>query len=195
MPRHADVDERRREIAFAVWFLIATRGPDAVTLRAVASEAQISVGRIQHYFASKEEMVRDSCRQMVTEAGARYGDGPGAANPVEAIRFLLTQGIPRTDHARTAVAVWYAYLTQSLGDPEIAAMLLEAKRSQAAEVARLLSKARELEVIEASVDISAVADRLLAVADGLTLRVYTGLIEIESAEDLIGAELALLTRG
>src|SRR5215469_14675964 len=57
VPKRVDPDERRKAIAEAVYRLIGERGWDAVTLRDVASTAGISMGHVQHYFATKTDML------------------------------------------------------------------------------------------------------------------------------------------
>ena len=57
MPKQVDHQARRQEIADAVLRLAASQGLDAVTLRHVAAEAGVSMGRVQHYFATKDEML------------------------------------------------------------------------------------------------------------------------------------------
>ncbi|NLZ97477.1 MAG: TetR family transcriptional regulator, partial [Micrococcus sp.] len=50
MPKIVDHEQRRRELAQAIWSIIALRGLSAVTLRSVAAEAGVSMGTVQHYF-------------------------------------------------------------------------------------------------------------------------------------------------
>src|SRR5690625_2815459 len=65
MPRIVDHAARRTEIVYALWAVIHEKGLDSVSFRAVAEAAGVSIGRIQHYFASKEELKigRASCRE------------------------------------------------------------------------------------------------------------------------------------
>lgn len=57
MPKRVDQDQRRRAIAEAVFAVIGDRGFGAVSLRDVASTAGVSMGSVQHYFATKDEML------------------------------------------------------------------------------------------------------------------------------------------
>lgn len=57
MPRIVDPGAQKTRIAAAVWRLVASRGLDAVSLRAVATEGGISMGQVQHYFASKNDLL------------------------------------------------------------------------------------------------------------------------------------------
>lgn len=53
----AKQESRRARIADAVLELGSREGIERVTLRAVAAEAGVSMGQIQHYFASREDML------------------------------------------------------------------------------------------------------------------------------------------
>src|SRR5688572_9761853 len=57
MPRTADHDARRRQVADAVERLVADEGLDAVTVARTAAAAGISVGLVQHYFPAKDDML------------------------------------------------------------------------------------------------------------------------------------------
>ena len=57
MPKVVDHEERRAELAAAVWRLASSDGLEAVTVRRVAEEAGWSTGAVVHYFADKEELL------------------------------------------------------------------------------------------------------------------------------------------
>ena len=194
MPRVVDHDERRREITYAVWQLAAAGGLGAVTLRAVAAEAGVSVGRIQHYFASEEELVRCGCRALVA-AGAEAFRERAAADPVAALRELVTHAVPQTDAQRVGTAVWYAYLTRSAADAEIAAILREAKRGEEAEGVRLLRAAQEAGRAARNLEAGAAVRGLFAKADGLATRVLIGQLGASEAVGMLEHDLNALFSG
>ena len=57
MPKIVDHEERRRELAEALWRVIAHSGPQAVSIRTVAAEAGLSAGALRHYFQTREELL------------------------------------------------------------------------------------------------------------------------------------------
>ena len=63
--------ERRAELVQAVLRLIARCGAGAVTHRAVAREAGVSLRATTYYFATKDAMVREALRQFAAENIAR----------------------------------------------------------------------------------------------------------------------------
>ena len=177
VPKLVDHDVRRREIAQAVWAVIAERGIEGVTLRSVAAEAGVSVGRIQHYHASREELVRDSCRELLKAATQRF-EAAGDATPVERLRRLILGRIPTTPEFAIGTSIWLAYEAKSVDDPVIAELVQRGHAGGVRETAALLGEC-------GVADAPAVALRLMATAEGLAIRVLVGGLEPRAATELL----------
>ncbi len=177
VPKLVDHDVRRREIAQAVWAVIAERGIEGVTLRCVAAEAGVSVGRIQHYHASREELVRDSCRELLKAATQRF-EAAGDATPVERLRRLILGRIPTTPEFAIGTSIWLAYEAKSVDDPVIAELVQRGHAGGVRETAALLGEC-------GVTDASSVALRLMATAEGLAIRVLVGGLEPRAATELL----------
>lgn len=177
VPKLVDHDVRRREIAKAVWAVIAERGIEGVTLRCVAAEAGVSVGRIQHYHASREELVRDSCRELLKAATQRF-EAAGDATPVERLRRLILGRIPTTPEFAIGTSIWLAYEAKSVDDPVIAELVQRGHAGGVRETAALLGEC-------GVADAPAVALRLMATAEGLAIRVLVGGLEPRAATELL----------
>ena len=177
VPKLVDHDVRRREIAQAVWAVIAERGIEGVTLRCVAAEAGVSVGRIQHYHASREELVRDSCRELLKAATQRF-EAAGDATPVERLRRLILGRIPTTPEFAIGTSIWLAYEAKSVDDPVIAELVQRGHAGGVRETAALLGEC-------GVADAPAVALRLMATAEGLAIRVLVGGLEPRGATGLL----------
>lgn len=188
MPKVVDPVQRRREIIHALWAVISDRGIEGVTFQAVAKAAGISVGRIQHYFESKEDLVQEGCLAIVAEAESRYFAATTTDNPWEALRALLIQPIPRNRAFRLGVAVWHAYLARAVVDPKINRIVSGAARGA-------LYLATSLLDVDGAVpedQRATAALRLLSVSDGLSQRVLVGATTAKDAIAAIDAELAQL---
>lgn len=177
VPKLVDHDVRRREIAQAVWAVIAERGIEGVTLRSVAAEAGVSVGRIQHYYASREELVRDSCRELLKAATQRF-EAAGDATPVERLRRLILGRIPTTPEFAIGTSIWLAYEAKSVDDPVIAELVQRGHAGGVRETAALLGEC-------GVADAPAVALRLMATAEGLAIRVLVWGLEPRAATELL----------
>ena len=177
VPKLVDHDVRRREIAQAVWAVIAERGIEGVTLRCVAAEAGVSVGRIQHYHASREELVRDSCRELLKAATQRF-EAVDDTTPVERLRRLVLGRIPTTPEFAIGTSIWLAYEAKSVDDPVIAELVQRGHAGGVRETAALLGEC-------GVADAPAVALRLMATAEGLAIRVLVGGLEPRAATELL----------
>jgi AcrR family transcriptional regulator len=170
-------NDKRTAILAAVWSVIADKGVAAVSFRNVAAAAGVSVGLVQHYVGSKEKLVRLSAAAMIEGSARRFTDRP--ADVHAELRRLIAHAVPATPGSRRGVVVWHAYIAASIADPELAAMLRDAKRGQEANAARLLAD------FAPGVDAATVARRLVALSDGLAARVITGDLEPAEAVEAI----------
>lgn len=57
MPKLVDHNERRRILAESIIAVASDAGLGSATLRAVAKQAGMSMGTVQHYFANREQML------------------------------------------------------------------------------------------------------------------------------------------
>ena len=120
MPKVVDHDQRRRDIAQAMWSVIARDGLAAASARTVAAEAGWSLGAVRHYFASQNELLLFATTAMIDGASARVGGTlarrpPGAARCQEVLEHLL----PLDDERTGEVRVWLAVLIRSHTDPRL----------------------------------------------------------------------------
>jgi AcrR family transcriptional regulator len=182
-----DHEQRRTEIVHALWAVINDCGIEGVTFQAVAQAAGVSVGRLQHYFASKEALVLEGCRAIVTSAAAAYFARATATDPWPALRDLLVQPIPGTESFRLGAAVWYAYLARAIVDPGIGEIVADATRGTVDQVASLLD-----EVGLGAEDHPNLALRLVSLSNGLSQRALLGVTSAPAAVAVVDEELARL---
>ncbi|MBO0610659.1 TetR/AcrR family transcriptional regulator [Myceligenerans salitolerans] len=181
MPRIVDHAQRRREIVIAVWALIARRGFEGVTLRAVATEANISVGRVQHYYASRTELVRDGCRLMLDEARSRFTAQIEPLPPVERLRALVRRAVPTSPEWALGTIVWQAYQAKTVDDAEIAGMVTEAHADAVRQAAAFIVAARRDGTLPDGGPPGDIALRLLATSEGYAARVIAGSLDADDA--------------
>ncbi|MFI9077079.1 TetR/AcrR family transcriptional regulator [Streptomyces sioyaensis] len=120
MPKKVDHEARRQEISEALWRLASTRGLDGASLRDVAAEAGISLGRLQHYFRSKDEMLLFALQHINRLAGerirARIEALPEEPTPREVLRACLSGLLPLDEKSRVGVLVGAAYFARAVYD-------------------------------------------------------------------------------
>ncbi|MEU4225600.1 TetR/AcrR family transcriptional regulator [Nonomuraea sp. NPDC026600] len=169
MPKIVDHDERRREVLSAARRVIVRDGIDAATTRAIAKEAGYSNGVLAHYFADKDEILLSALRQSHQRIRERLTRKIEGATGLAALRELLLDNLPldaeRTQETRLEVSFW----SRSLASDHLA----EVQRAEAAElrtaVRRLLGEARAAGELTTGENLDDVAERLLALVDGLSL--------------------------
>lgn len=134
MPRTVDHETRRTEIADAVLTLVARAGTEAVSLRSVAAEAGISMGRVQHYFPSKDALLLHaldlSHRRMEARIEERARSTTGSERDV--LATILDELLGEHPQTRDALRIHEAFAARHLdrrareiltdGDDEILAL-------------------------------------------------------------------------
>jgi AcrR family transcriptional regulator len=128
VPKQVDRDERRRALAEAVFAVISTRGLEAVSLRDVATEAGVSMGAVQHYFRSKDAMLRFALDHMRARVLARLQAAVAALpEPTrrETIRAAMRVMLPVDEPGRQEACVNVAFFSLATVTPEYAELLRE----------------------------------------------------------------------
>ena len=178
MPKRVDHEERRAEIDRAVWAIIAEEGIAAATLRAIAARGGISMGRVQHYFPTREAIVTHALTSYLALAERAH---PVPDDRTDALAMLLTHAIPRDGAQRLGAKVWYAYLAEAVTDAGVRAIVGEALRGTEDLATELLDGDRDR------------ARQLLAAADGFAYRALIGVLTADEADGAVRA-LAGLSR-
>ena len=180
-PEH---DERRRAIIHAVWQVIARDGMAAVSMRNVAAAADSSVGRVQYWFPSKDELLRAGLEEMLSDAARIHTGATEDVDDREALWQLVGHPIPLAESSRAGVSVFHQYVAAAFNHPALARMLARAKEGEEREAARLLAGLNP-----GLTDPRAAARSLMATADGLTMRVLIGGLSAAEAEQALRAEM------
>jgi TetR/AcrR family transcriptional regulator, transcriptional repressor of bet genes len=171
VPKVVDHEQRREELAAAVWRLASRDGLDAVTLRGVSAEAGWSTGALHHYFADKEELLLFAFKTVADRVGRRVAAARAeASEPLELARALLSIGLPLDDERRDETRLWFAFLGLALTRPALARAQRLAYEQWRRIVADALHEARERREIDEDVDVEREAAALVALVDGLAVQ-------------------------
>lgn len=198
MPKVVDHAQRRTEIALALWQVIYERGIEAVSFRSVAQAAGVSIGRVQHYFAGKDQLVLHGCWAMVEAAVQDHGQPRHTTDPPAArsgLLELLCAGLSESGEFRIGASVWAAYQAKAVSDPGIAAIVSDAMIGRTDALAGLLAAARAATPERArSTPSPTTADRtdalrLAALSEGCAQRVLVGALTADEARGLVRAEV------
>jgi AcrR family transcriptional regulator len=126
-PARGDHEARRRDVAEAVWRILAGRGFGGLTLRAVATEMNASTGLLTHYFPNKQALLRTALEVL----DQRNQERPRRTPPAEglaALRSSLLDVLPLTAESADSNRIWVSSWDIALADPELAAAHAERYR-------------------------------------------------------------------
>lgn len=191
MPKQVDREERRREIAAAVLRLVATRGVEAASLRLVAAEAGVSMGAVQHYFTTKDEMLRFALahgNMLLADRATRLIAEHEPATPRETFRLFCTLLLPVDEDSRTAARLWAGLISRACVD--------EPTRKLAAVAYAGLTDfvVRQLHGAVPGADPDEAARHLVSVIEGLRWPVLFGVYTAQQAMDILDAQFDLTFR-
>ncbi|WP_214414207.1 TetR/AcrR family transcriptional regulator [Sphaerisporangium fuscum] len=194
MPRQVDHDQRRRQIAEAVWRLATRGGLEDVTLRQVAAEAEVSARLLQYYFGTRDqlllgalEILNDDAERRARERLTTLGEAPGTH---ALVRGVLLELLPLDEERRNRHLVYAAYFVPFLIDPALAEVARDAPHALENLVADLITQGQELGQVPRHLDAAAEAAFLVAGADGIQTTVLLGQRTPEEAVALIDHQLA-----
>jgi AcrR family transcriptional regulator len=197
VPRHTDHAARRKQLTDALMRLAATQGLGQVSVRHVANEAGVSTGMVQHYFRTKDEMmtfalemVIDNIKTRASAEAVHYG--PDASPPGTLVRALLTQILPLDHTRRLEGHVFLAFLAYAAVKPEITGPLRDSNEEMHAFIAEQIRSAQATNKTAIRIDPGHAATALLALIDGLSLRLLARRYPAQTALDALDAHLAAL---
>ncbi|TDC25571.1 TetR/AcrR family transcriptional regulator [Streptomyces sp. 8K308] len=193
MPRQVNHEQRRRQIAEAVWRLATRRGLEDVTLRQVAAEAGVSARLLQYYFGTRDQLLLGALEILNTDAERRarerleaLGENPGMR---ALVRGVLLEMLPLDDERRSRHVVYAAYFVRFLTEPALAAVAREAPPALEDLIGGLITQAQELGQARPDIDPIAESALLLASAEGLQTTVLLGQRSPERAIELLDHQL------
>lgn len=191
-------DERRRSILDAVFTIIDTAGTDEVSIRHVAHQANVSVGRVQHYFPTKDDLLSEAFSAINDHGTVRVheqlADDRHTGEPAAVLATLLGELIPREDDDRRIFRIAQAFEAYAMSRPSLRERLTRGYDELADLIALLLREAACQGEPEPSTFLPE-AHELLALAIGLAGLTITANITPEHAQHIASRRLADTLRG
>lgn len=119
--RREAVDKRREALITAALDLVASGGPQAATVRAIADRAGVSPGLIRHYFASKDDLTREAYRhlmdRMTQDTAAALTGAP--TDPKARLAAFVASSLRPPVVDPVAVGLWAGFLHDVRRDPAL----------------------------------------------------------------------------
>ncbi|MFE7767597.1 TetR/AcrR family transcriptional regulator [Streptomyces sp. NPDC057438] len=178
MPRQVDYEDRRRRIAEAVCTLIARSGMEAVSLRDVAAQANVSMGAVQRCFRTKQDMLLFALEHISHHVSQRANQRIAATSTPQAASTLLSHTLAQLalldEESKTQAHVWLAFITHAPANEKLATVLHDTYAKLHGLIAWLIRYGQDTQEILQHLDPDREAHTLLALADGLTVHVLAG---------------------
>lgn len=169
VPRTVDKQARRRVVADALFRIAAREGLDGVSMRTVATEAGFSLGAVQRYFQTKDEMLRFAFERAADAARARLAAiraAPGRTFPEELRRAMLAY-LPADESRLAEARIWAAFHAEAAIRPAFAAALNELDAEARANLRTAIALAQRAGELPADRTPDELAELLLVLLDGL----------------------------
>jgi AcrR family transcriptional regulator len=167
MTRLSSPRPREAALTNALLSIVAERGLDEVSVREVASAAGVSIGTVQHYFPTKDDMLAAAFEEVVRRIRTRMTSvclGPDVRGNISAV---LTELLPVDDRRAAEARIQVAFAARAATSPALA----EIQRSVLTEINEALTEAFTLAAAGAATaeDCRSAARVAVAAADGLAL--------------------------
>ncbi|HEY2765010.1 MAG TPA: TetR/AcrR family transcriptional regulator [Pseudonocardiaceae bacterium] len=160
---------RREQLADALLTITAARGLDQVSVREVAAAAGVSIGTVQHYFKTKDEMLVFAFRRLVERTVARLKGIDTSGGVRRSLVQILSQLLPLDDTRVVEGRVYLAFAAQAAVSPTLATIQKKTLNDIHTHLSEVLSRARDTGDAIPGLCPALDARLLLALADGLTL--------------------------
>ncbi|MFI6499555.1 TetR/AcrR family transcriptional regulator [Nonomuraea typhae] len=170
MPRVADHAQRRRQVVEATLRVMAARGMEGPTMAEVAAEAGVSVGLVQRYFPTKDEMLLLTFEHLGARLVERLKAAWEAGGAVEdRLRRCLLELLPLDAGRMTEIQVYQVFCGRAAGNPALRRVQVTVHATARADLAAAIALAQADGEIPADRDPGEEAALLWALVDGLAV--------------------------
>ncbi|MEV2277437.1 TetR/AcrR family transcriptional regulator [Nocardiopsis sp. NPDC049922] len=196
MPKRVDHQQRRVQIAEAVCALVSARGLEAASLRDVAAQAGVSMGRVQHYFRTKGEMLAFTLEYAgerdMARVRASLEERPGPLSPREVVRVILGGLLGEESRRVDGLRVGVAFQARALVEPELARRVHRAYSGVRETLEYLIRRGIDGGPTRAETDPGLEAAALLALVEGMRAQRLLGQVTEEEAARVLDSRLDAL---
>ncbi len=158
---------RKAALTEALLRIVAERGLDQVSVREVASAAGVSIGTVQHYFPTKDEMLAAAFAEVVRQVRSRLAAVEHGDDIRRNLSNVLQEFLPLDARRSEEAHIMLAFATRAATSPALAGV----QRSVLGEIVEALREAFDRAAgnrVDAE-ETKRAAHIALAAADGLAL--------------------------
>lgn len=180
MPKIVDADQRRELVADAVFHVIAERGLTQASLRNVAQQAGLALGSVRHYFDDQGELMEFAFRVNSERIHLRALEKLEALEAeelpdqldtlVEKCSGVLAELLPLDEARRADAVVHMEFMLDARTNAVLSDAAQDDYRATGAVVGRVVLQLMESPLMSKVLVPVDEAERLIAILDGLSLR-------------------------
>jgi len=190
--RAEGTDDRRMQLLVAATAVIARVGFDRLRLRDVADEAGVSIGLIQHYFETREQLGREAFAFVCRDRAKRIVEASGEATTSwQRIETYLREALEWRDLTGRA-KTWLDLTAAASRDPIIKEQTALSFEIWRAPLLRAIDDGTLSGEFHPVVSSQAAADAILALIDGTELRVVADHVDDDPAIGVRTLDTALV---
>ena len=192
MVKEAKYDERRLNALSATLRVIARDGLEQTTIRGIAKEAGCSAGSLAHYFADKEDILRQALELADSQIAKRISKIISHTEPDLALREVLAQVLPIDNDRTVELTLDVNFWGRALIHPELRGLEHNDHDRWRAIVLELVTKIAVTNHISQAAE--NLTDILVAFLDGLGLQalIYPELFPPDRQLELLALQLSQL---
>lgn len=197
MPRTVDHEQRRSMILKAFRRVAVRDGLHAVSLRAVAQEAGVSLRLVQYYFETKAGLMGAGLRMLEDASKERWSDrlaqGPQPPTAPARLRALFSEALPSDTESRDFHFLWMSYAVLAMTDETIGeSAFVDGPDRLQRRIAAILREGQATGTLQEDLDAEAEAAILLAMLHGFGTAVLVGQQTADAAIACLEHHLARL---
>jgi len=167
LPKIVDHDARRRDFIAAAYATIMEQGLANTNLRAVAKKAGYTTGALVHYFADKDELIREALDYFGSEVRDRMQSAQVDQKGRAALRETLVESLPTDKRSASSWRVWLALWYHSEASSDMREEERRRYREWIRRLSKMLDESKTLGELDGAIDSRREARALVALVDGL----------------------------
>jgi AcrR family transcriptional regulator len=166
-------DSARQRLLDALVAIIAERGLERASIREVAAAAGVSIGTVQYYCRSKDEMLRMTFEHVITRIFQRAAEVETVEHIGAFLRRGLLEFLPLDEARGVESRVYLAFAARAAVAPNLAAVQHEFMSRSRTSCAQAFRLAGERGQARPGLDAEVAAAATVALVDGLLLHLLT----------------------
>jgi AcrR family transcriptional regulator len=170
VPKIVDHAQRRRDIVFATWQVIARGGLANATMREIAKEAGYSNGILGHYFKDRAELLGSALVMAHRGVWERSDTLTEDERGLSALRLLMIECLPLGPQGALEAKIEACFWGEAIGNPALMKIQNEEVDQFLVRVRALLVQAAADGELDDGIDVEQYVRECHVLVDGLSIQ-------------------------